>query len=126
MFSASNPPTTSPTTRNCTIRVTKTVENTERKPTSPNHNQATYVSTSRDPTISTTRATAPTAIRILARRERVGTPAGGRLATGHAPPTTAMQCRLLSPQPGFPYAGLSLPVQLYGVPCGSDPGGRTA
>src|SRR6478672_8981348 len=70
---------------NSSTWVNSTVENTLRKPTSPNHNQSTYRLSSREPPSRSRMMTAATISRIRVRRDSVGAPTGGRMATGHAP-----------------------------------------
>lgn len=77
---ASAPPTSSPTATKRTIRVSSSVVNTDRAPTSPNHSQSTYVSSSLTPSSSASTITAAMMRRIRLRRDSFRL-TGGRVAT---------------------------------------------
>ena len=74
------PPITTVTATKIANRVTSTVTQTLRKPTSPNHSQSTYASTRRGPTSSNTMRPPDALSSTRARRDN-----GGRLSGERVP-----------------------------------------
>ncbi len=73
------PPTTTATAKKVATLVSNTVTHTLRKPTSPNHNQLTYMSTSCGPTSSNMIRPRPTIISRRARLDKDGSFSGERV-----------------------------------------------